>query len=224
MNLKDFPKTLTILYFVNLLLYSFFSLIDIEKMTWFFWFIRIPILLFLYFTTSKKISTLYVVALVLYQFASMFFYYGTPSAFIYGTFFSMFFKLCLLLLIVGLVTKNNYKAVSIAFIPFFVIYLYIIEIVVSSLGDTYYIWILNAFLTSCIGGIAIINNVHHSGQKSFWLLISAILFIVQIGAFFINKFYIKNEGIYQMVILSYGISHYTFYRFMIMHDEEQLHS
>ncbi|KGO95702.1 hypothetical protein [Flavobacterium enshiense] len=220
--MKNITKILLFIYFLNLFLFSLFSLMSIEEMTEVFWFIRIPILLILYLVTSVKRNPLYIIGLALYQSASVFFYFDTPQAFIYATFSSMLFKLSMVLLILGLVTRENYKAVSIAFIPFFVIYLYIIEIVVSFLGDTYYIWILNAFLTSFIGGVAIINYVNNSGRKNFWLLISSILFIIQIAAFFINKFYIKNEGIYQMVILSYGISHYTFYKFMMMHEEEKL--
>lgn len=224
MNSKEITRILIILYFVNLFLYSFFSLDSIEKMTDLFWFIRIPILMIIYFVSSDKRSLLYIIALILYQCASVFFRIDTPTTFIYATFSSMLFKLCLLLLIVGLVTKQNYKAVSIAFIPFFVIYLYMIQIVVDSLGNTYYIWIFNAFLTSVLGGIAIINYVNHSGHKNYWLLLSAILFIVQIAAFFINKFYVRNEAVYQVLILSYGISHYAFYKFMILNEEEQLES
>ena len=222
MNPKVITKILVILYFFNLLLYSFFSFIDAEGLIDIFWFIRIPILLILYFVSSVKRNILYIIALLLYQSASVFFRSGTSENIIYGTFSSVFFKLCLLLLIIGLVTRQNYKAVSIASIPFFVIYLYIIEMVVSALGDTYYIWTFNAFLTSVLGGIAIINYVNYSGEKNYWLLLSAILFIVQIAAFFINKFYVKNEAVYQVLILSYGISHFAFYKFMILNEEEQL--
>lgn len=224
MDLRKYSGLVVILYFVNLFLYSLFSMLDIQQLTDVFWFIRIPILLVLYLITSQKKSFLFIMALLLYQCASVFFYVGTPLTFIYATFSSMLFKFCLFILILGLVTKQNYKAVSIAFIPFFVIYLYIIEFVVAFLGDSYYIWILNAFFTSFIGGVAIINYVNNSVQKNYWLLISSILFIIQIAAFFINKFYIKNEGIYQLVILSYGISHYAFYRFMILKEEEKLPS
>lgn len=219
-NLKNITKTLVILYFVNLLLYSFFSFINVEELTDIFWFIRIPILLILYIFSSEKRKPLYIMALLLYQSASVLYVVGTPETFIYATFASMLFKFCLFLLILGLVTKHNFKAVTVAFIPFFVIYLYIIEFVVESLGESYYIWILNAFFTSYIGGVAIINYVHHAERRNYWLLISSILFIVQIGAFFINKFYIKNESIYQVVILAYGISHFTFYKFMILNEAE----
>jgi len=220
MKLKDIPKLLIILYFINLFLYSFFSLIDVEEMTKVFWVVRIPVLLILYFVSSKKRNIVYFCGLILYQLASVLFYFGTQDAFIFATVSSVLFKFCLVLLILDLVTKSNYKAIFMAFIPFFIIYLYIIEFVVSSLGESYYIWILNALFTSFIGGVAIINYVNDPKQKNYWLLISSILFIIQIGAFFINKFYIKNESIYQMVILAYGISHFTFYKFMILKEEE----
>ncbi len=221
MKLLNLTKILIILYFVNLFLYSISSFIGIEEFEKVFWFIRIPILFFLYFFSSKKRQLLYFIALLLYQLASVSFYISTPSAFIYGTFYSVLFKFSLVLLVLDLVTKKNRLAVGIALIPFFIFYLYIIEIVVDSLGEVYYVWIINAFLTSFIGGVAIINYVNNSDQKSYWLLISAILFVIQIGAFFINKFYIKNEAIYQMVILAYAISHFTFYKFLILKEEEK---
>ncbi|CAM3671490.1 hypothetical protein [Flavobacterium saliperosum] len=221
MKHKDIPKLLIILYFINLFLYSFFSFINKEEITEIFWFVRIPILFILYFISSKKRKIVYLSGLLLYQLASVFYYVGTADAFLYATVSSMLFKFCLVLLILDLVSKSNYKAICVAFIPFFVIYLYIIEFVVNSLGDSYYIWIVNALFTSFIGGVAIINYVNDPKERNYWLLISSILFIVQIGAFFINKFYIKNEGIYQMVILAYGISHYTFYKFMILKEQEK---
>ncbi|ESU21288.1 hypothetical protein FCR2A7T_05850 [Flavobacterium cauense R2A-7] len=220
MKIIGITKLLIILYFINLFLYSFFSLLNKEEVTEIFWFIRVPILLLLYFVSSEKRNILYFGGLILYQLASVFYRLELPHAFIYATVFSMLFKLCLVLLVLDLVRKSNYKAICIAFIPFFVIYLYIIEFVVHELGDSYYIWIVNALLTSFIGSVAIINYVNEPKHRNYWLLISSVLFIIQIGAFFINKFYIRNEGIYQMVILAYGISHYTFYKFMILKEME----
>ena len=90
----------------------------------------------------------------------------------------------------------------------------------QSLGSSYYLWIINAFLTSFLGGVAIINYLNNPERKEYWLVVSSIFFIIQIGAFFINKFYIKNEAIYQMVILLYGVSHFTFYKFLIIKEDE----
>ncbi|MDP1995495.1 MAG: hypothetical protein Q8K40_09655, partial [Ignavibacteria bacterium] len=117
--------------------------------------------------------------------------------------------------------KENRLAISLACLPFFILFLYLIELVLHSLGDSLWIWILNALITSIIGGIAIIHYNNVFDLKGYWLLISSILFIIQIGAFFINKFYIKSEAIYQMVIFFYGLSHFTFYKFMILREEHK---
>lgn len=174
----------------------------------------------LYYISSTQKKLLYFTALVLYQIASVFFATGDVSLFVYGTFSSVLFKFCLSILILDMITAKNRMAIAIAVVPLFVLYLYIINFVVEALGDSYYIWIMNAFLTSFLGSVAIINYTNNPGPKEYWLLVSSIFFIIQIGAFFINKFYLKNEAIYQMVILSYGVSHFTFYQFLILKENE----
>lgn len=223
MEQQNLSKLLIILYFVNLLLYSFSSLLHLEDFEAVFWFIRIPVLMVLYYICSREKKAVYLIGLMLYQAASVFFATGNASLFIFGTLCSVLFKLCLAILVLDLITPKNKLAVTIAVIPFFVIYLYIINFVIDSLGDSYYIWILNAFLTSFLGAVAIINYMNTPGKKEYWLLISAIFFIVQIGAFFINKFYVKNEAVYQIVILLYGLSHFTFYQFLILKENEVNH-
>ncbi|MCL9806620.1 hypothetical protein NAT51_13880 [Flavobacterium amniphilum] len=220
MKLQNSSKLLIILYFVNLVLYSFSSLLEVQPFEAVFWFVRIPILMVLYYITSKKKQAVYLVGLMLYQCASVFFATGDASLFIFGTLSSVLFKLCLSLLVLDLVTSNNRLAVTISVVPFFVLYLYIINFVIDELGDSYYIWILNALLTSFLGGVAIINYINTPGKKEYWLLVSAIFFVIQIGAFFINKFYVKNEAVYQLVILLYGVSHFTFYQFLILKENE----
>jgi len=195
-------------------------LLGIERLETGFWFIRIPILMLLYLISSRERKWIYFMGLAFYQAASVFFATGNTSLFLFGTYASVLFKLCLALLVLDLITSKNRLAVAIAVVPFFVIYLYVINFVVDSLGESYYIWIVNAFLTSFLGGVAIINYINTPNPKEYWLLLSAIFFIIQIGAFFINKFYVKNEAVYQMVILLYGVSHFTFYQFLILKENE----
>lgn len=220
LKLHNLSKVLIILYFVNLLFYSFSSMFGFEIPEKIFWFLRIPILIVLYFVSSQKKQLVYFLALLLYQCASVFFTLSSTDSFLLASICSLSFKICLCFLVFDLITQQTKIAVFVAIIPFFVLYLYVVDIVDSSLGNTYYIWILNTFFTSLIGGVAIINYVNNSDKKGYWLLISAILFVVQIGAFFINKFYVKSEAIYQIVILAYGISHFTFYKFLILKEEK----
>lgn len=217
---KDAVTILVLVYFLNLVLYSICSFFKFSAAETVFWFSRIPILLILYLITGKK-NIIYILSLLLYQLASYLFATGNPDLFMYGSISSIGYKFLLLLILLPLITKENRLATSLACLPFFVMYLYIIELVLHSLGDSLIIWILNALITSLIGGIAIIHYINNYDLKGYWLLISSILFIIQIGAFFINKFYIKSEAIYQMVIFFYGLSHFTFYKFMILKEHEK---
>lgn len=220
-NNKNTINILILVYFLNLVLYSICSFLKFTSAETIFWFSRIPILLVLYLFTGKN-NFIYITSLLLYQIASYLFASGNPDLFMYGSISSVGYKLLLLIILVPLITKENRLAISLACLPFFVLFLYIIELVLHSLGDTFYIWISNALITSIIGGIAIIYFNNNFDLKGYWLLISSILFIIQIGAFFINKFYIKSESIYQMVIFFYGLSHFTFYKFMILKEQEKL--
>lgn len=211
---------LVLIYFVNLVLYSMCSFLKFTSAETIFWFSRIPLLFILYLITGKN-NIIYLSSLLLYQVASYLFSTGNPDVFIYGSLASIGYKFLLLLILIPLITKEKRLAIGLACLPFFVLYLYIIELVVLSLGDSLPIWILNALITSVIGGIAIIHYINNYDLKGYWLLISSILFIIQIGAFFINKFYIKNEAIYQMVIFFYGISHFTFYKFVLLKEHEK---
>ena len=217
---KKIITILVLVYFINLALYSFCSLLKFSTAETGFWFFRIPILLVLYLITGKN-NIIYLTSLLFYQLASCLFASDNQDLFVYGSFFSIGFKFLLLLILLPLITKKNRLAITIACLPFFILYLYIIELVLHSLGDSLVIWILNALTTSIIGGIAIVHYHNNYDLKGYYLLISSILFIIQIGAFFINKFYIKSEAIYQMVILSYGLSHFTFYKFIILKEQEK---
>lgn len=211
---------LILLYFLNLVLYSLSFFYKITLLETICWFIRIPLLLIIYLLTGSK-NKVYFLALLFYQTASILFFTNNLDLFYVGSLASVLYKLSIFLILIPLINKENRIAISIACLPFFITYLFLIELVMHSLGDTMFIWILNAFITSFIGGIAIIHNNNFHDTKGFWLLISSILFIIQIGAFFINKFYLRSEAIYQIVIFSYGISHFTFYKFLILKEQEK---
>lgn len=220
MNSKQLSKILIAVYFVNVLLFMFGSLLDIHLLKEATFVIRMPLFFVLYFLNSRKIKYIYFITLFLYQLASVFYVQEGLQMFFYGTVTSLLFKGSILLLLFPFISRDKLFAIIIASFPFFIIYLYIIQFVVESLDYTYFIWILNAFITSLIGGVAIITYLNNSSQKTFWLLISAILLLFQIGGFFLNKFYISNSAVFQIVILAYSFSQYTFYRFMILRDNE----
>lgn len=209
-----------VVFFINLILYSICSILDFPVTRNWFWYLRIPILFVIYLLSNGK-NFIYITSLFLYQIASLLFAFEGTTLFTMGSIASLSYKICLLYLLIPIFTKKEYLKISLACLPLFIIYLFIIDLVALDLSNTKYLWIINALTTSIIGGVAIIYYNKNYDLKGYWLIISSILFIIQIGAFFINKFYLKNGSIYQMVIFSSGISHFAFYKFMILKEEEE---
>ena len=141
-------------------------------------------------------------------------------ALLWAVLFSDVFRLLLLVLVYKIIEEKRWCITIMTSIPLLIIYLYLIDLIKESLGNAYIPWIINGFLTAYLGGLAVTNYVYKDDRKSFWLVISALLFVIQIGLFFMNKFYLKQQVFLQLIILLYGISHYTFYKFMIVKEDE----
>jgi hypothetical protein len=69
---------------------------------------------------------------------------------------------------------------------------------------------------------AIYNYIFDYKKKNFWLLISAVLFVLQIDIFFINKYYFPHEIFRKTTIILFGASHFTFYKFMILNEGKKI--
>ncbi len=211
---------LSIGYFTIIVLYSICVYFDFQPLKFSLGFLRIPVLMLLYFFSSRERNYVYFSALFFYQITSVLFNVNTDMALLWAVLFSDVFRLLLLVLVYKIIEEKRWCITIMTSIPFLIIYLYLIDLIKESLGNAYIPWIINGFLTAYLGGLAVTNYVYKDDRKSFWLVISALLFVIQIGLFFMNKFYLKQQVFLQLVILLYGISHYTFYKFMIVKEDE----
>ena len=211
---------LSIGYFTIIVLYSICVYFEYQPLKFGLGFLRIPVLMLLYFFSSRERNYVYFSALFFYQIASVLFNVNTDMALLWAVLFSDVFRLLLLVLVYKIIEEKRWCITIMTSIPFLIIYLYLIDLIKESLGNAYIPWIINGFLTAYLGGLAVTNYVYKDDRKSFWLVISALLFVIQIGLFFMNKFYLKQQVFLQLIILLYGISHYTFYKFMIVKEDE----
>ncbi|KGO95701.1 hypothetical protein [Flavobacterium enshiense] len=212
---------LSILYFAVIAIYSVCVYLDFQTFKEIIGFFRIPILIVLYFYSSKEWNYIYFFALLFFQVSVVSFRINSEASLLYGVLASVVFKFLLFVLVYKAVDEKKWTIIIITALPILFVYLYLIDLVKDSLGDGHYPWVMNGFLTAFLGGLAVSDFITTASKKSFWLLISALLFVVQTGLFFINKFYLKQQVFLQLIILFYGISHYTFYKFMIMHEEKE---
>lgn len=214
-------NSLSVLYFVIIILYSICVYFDYQLFRIGLGFMRIPVLMLLYYYVSKKRNSIYFLALFFYQIASVLFNVNTDIALFCAVLTSVVFRFLMVVLVCKAINDIKWQITIMTSLPVLIVYMYLIDLIKDALGNSFMPWVVNGFLTAFLGGLAVTNYVFNDGRKSFWLVISALLFVVQIALFFMNKFYLKQQIFLQLIILFYGISHYTFYKFMIISEEEE---
>lgn len=221
-NKNKLIAQLTILYFVVIIVFSFLNLKQYPVLEFLLGSIRIPILIAMYFIASKTKSSLYFSALILFFFAYLFFREGSLIANFLGALISLVYRLLIFIIVYKSIENKNWIAIILASIPFFFIYLYVLLLIEKEIKIDFYPWVLNGFLTSFIGGMAAFNFLFQDKKRLYWLFISAILFVIQIGAFLINKYYFPDEILRMLTIILFGISNFTFYKFVLLQEELKL--
>lgn len=225
MEILDKNKTvsqLTILYILVVVAFSFLNLKSFPVLEFFLGSIRIPILILMYFIASKIKSTLYFSALILFFFAYLFFRENTPFFNCIGAIISLAYRILIFIIVYKSIENKNWLAIVLASIPYFFIYLYVLLLVEKDVKIDFYPWVINGFLTSFIGGMATFNFLFQDKKRLYWLFISAILFVIQIGVFLINKYYFPDEILRMLTIILFGISNFTFYKFVLLQEELKL--
>mgnify|MGYP006168783039 FL=1 len=211
---------LTIIYFVVVVACSLVKQNNYPNFSFFLSSIRIPILIVLYYISSTVKSTLYFSALILFFFAFLFFRENTSVSNLIGSVISLIYRLIIFLIVYKSIKNKNWIAITLASIPYVFSYLYIVFLIEHEINFDFYPWVFNGFLTAFIGGIATYDYFFKDEKKSFWLFISAILFTIQIGVFLINKYYISEEILKTTTIILFGISNFTFYKYVIITEEK----
>jgi hypothetical protein len=218
LNKKNSVLNLIVIYFVVILSYSILDLKEHPNLNLTLGSIRIPILMALYYITSYKKDKIYFSALFLFFVAYLLFLNPSKEHEIFASIVSLLFRILIFILVYRSIQNKNWFALTLASIPFLSIYLFFIFLINEDLDDSIYPWVINGVLTSIIGGIAVYNYIFDYKKKNFWLLISAVLFVLQIGVFFINKYYLPHDIMRKITIILFGASHFTFYKFMILNE------
>lgn len=225
MEILDKNRTvsqLTLLYILVVVTFSFLNLKSFPVLEFLLGSIRIPILILMYYLASKVKSTLYFSALILFFFAYLFFRENTPFFNFIGAVISLAYRILIFIIVYKSIENKNWLAIVLASIPFFFIYLYALLLIEKEVKMDFYPWVLNGFLTSFIGGMATFNFLFQDKKRLYWLFISAILFVIQIGVFLINKYYFPDEILRMLTIILFGISNFTFYKFVLLQEELKL--
>ena len=180
------------------------------------------IFLIYYFSSFKK-NKLYLSSLLFSLLSILFLFMKSNAGILSATLFFLIFEILTTRIVIKNTKKVNFIPVALGFLPFLSILFYLIFLTYSSLGINYVPSILNAFIISFLGGLAVSNFVlEEDNMKNIWLLISTLLFTLLIFVFMIERYYLSVQVFKPIRTICFFGGHYLFMRYLLLSEHQTI--
>ncbi len=182
---------------------------NITDATWLLYISKIlltPTLLIYYVLTTRKVNTLFVLALVFIFSENMFVLNKEPTFFILGMGFALLFILMQMLIVTNRIGEIDIKKFLKILIPFMFIFLGILYFIFKNGGDITWIYYVLGFIIAIYGSFSFYLYFKEKSEAALHYLIGTIFFILSAIVKGLNM--IDDRNIYLKVfnIIFYVIS------------------
>lgn len=220
---KDILKIVTLSFFglaaieiIGEFLYSDF-LISLTKP------LLLPLLLFLYWYDSSKVSKFYIVALLLNWCANVLFLSVVSEVIFVATILFMLSRFFIFITIFEKLRSLNFVPILIGSIPFLFLFTYLINLIYEEVfGYTVIVVLLQSLFMSVIGGFALGNYVMKNDEVSKYLLVGSLFFALNIFALGVKYYYLDLGFLKPVSMIFFLAGHFIFLRFMIISEREKI--
>lgn len=178
-----------------------------------------PLLLLLYFVTSKTRSRLYMVSLVFVWLGNLFLIGKTFDDLVIGAIFFTLFRILMIYHLLRTVRLPGVLPMVIGCLPFLFLYLFAINLAYDDLGENFYVFAFQGLFPIIFGGIALGAYMFKSNKSNTFLLISMIFFTSTQFLFIIKYFYVSITIFQPVLMLLFINAHYGLYKFMIAEED-----
>jgi len=156
-------------------------------------------------------------------FATMFFSFLTnllflpigPDVLFYAVIAFTVHRILFIYCIVKMLKIKDFIPIAIGFVPFFFLFSYVFKFADEVSNTMYAMIILQNFLISALGGIALSNYIMKDDSKNSWLYMCGLLFVLLQFVIFIERYYIMISIFRPIAMLLNVSGFYCFYRFFI---------
>lgn len=178
-----------------------------------------PLLLLLYFLTSKTRNKLYMLSLIFVWLGNLFLIEKSFDSLMAGAIFFTFFRILIIYHLLCTVRLPGVLPMVIGCLPFLFLYLFAINLAYEDLGENFYVFALQGLFPIIFGGIALGAYVFKSNQSNTFLLISILFFTSTQFIFVIKYFYVSITIFQPLLMLLFVAAHYGLYKFMIAEED-----
>lgn len=179
-----------------------------------------PILILIYWKSSKIRNIYFIIALLFVMMSNLFFVSKEFSSLLIGSIFFLFYRMLIIYLVIKIVRIKNYLPIFLGSIPFVIIFLYATSLTIDELGNAIYIHIILVVFMSFLGGFSLTNYVIDNSKMNYWLFISCMLFAVIHFILILKTYYLPISIFQPMVMLVYAFAQFSMYKFIILSERE----
>jgi hypothetical protein len=181
----------------------------------------IPILIVLYLFTSKKVSTLYIIALFFNWIANLFFISSELNIMLIA---SLSFLLYRVFIIIKIFKDDNtlgIMPITLGSIPFMFMFLILINIVYENINcGQFFLMLLQVILMTLVGGFSLAKFIIKNDLSSKLLLISSLFFGINLIILGV-KFYVFNYVFLKpMSMVFFILGQFIFFQYIILNEKK----
>lgn len=181
----------------------------------------IPLLLSLYWLSTKSKDIAYIVSLFLSWLATVFFVSGVDSYWIIGTILFILSHLAVIYVVIKNVRNPGWSFMILCSLPFIGLYLLGFVISYNKLGVYFSLCMVEGVFMIFYGSLCLTNYMTKITYSSTYLLGSAVLSIFTHLLLIINGLVVKNLFLKSLAILFFIIGQFSFYRYMFIEDQNK---
>jgi hypothetical protein len=160
----------------------------------------IPFLTAYYLKRSKKINSLFVIALIFSWIANVVFIQTAYDYIVCGVIFFIIYRIFLIYVIVSKVKMPSIIPLILGCIPFAFIYASVTLFTYTTVSESIYLFLSQGIFTIFLGGFSLGNYILQPNKQNSLLLIST-LFMTFTQFLFLLKFYYDADSILQAIAM-----------------------
>lgn len=181
----------------------------------------IPLIGVMYFTSTKKVNKIYVVALVFAWLANLFFILQTEEFIFKGAIsYLVFWVLITFLLLINTTFPDKFSFI-IALIPFAFVYCCVLEVIYETLYTSIFLFFLNGIFMTFLGAYSLARYFNNSNKTNTYLLISILLFTFIQFLVSIDLYYVSVKIFRPLSMLLYACGQFFLLQTFIAFDQRQ---
>jgi hypothetical protein len=215
----NLETSLIILYFLLGLIEVIVQLFKISQINYIIMPLLVLLLSVLYWHTSKRRSSLFLINIGLLLLGRLFFISTENNLFFYALIAIFFHRIVEIYYISKLIKLNDYIPPVLASLPFLFFFLCLVSLPENIFVKSYIILILQIALISILSGIILAQYILSYDKKDVWLFIFGLMTLMQTFIIFIEKFYLPDINIYLLRPSSLFLNTiicFSFYKFVIV--------